>query len=809
MTFIRSLFEELPSLRERGVISEDTQEKIAAHYDAEISEFDKAQEVFRQKEKERHEARKKSMVPFLVLLFSIISGVLMGSGIIYLIAFNWDSFSDALKTCIAFFILVIPQGVAGYFIFFSKKPAGKGLIEGLSALWILLFAAVMVLIGFIYKLPPDNSSFFFLWSVAALGVVYLFRSYSALAAYIVLVLLDACFIRSSGGIGTIFLIQIAALLPLWFLEKKNGNRAKSLFIKYIMIGSFITGLGIATMVSGIWIPAYANLFVFLVIASYFFKDGSAVYRYIGLAGLGVLAALLLVNPLWMETGWNFFRSGGVFNTLAAITDCLLTAGLFVGNILFAVRLILRKQMNRIAGIALFAGIAVSVVFLLVAISILNTETAPLALVCVEVCIIIFCVWSEFAFPRNILLAPVSFALFMPVLIKLITLLFIPQFQHGLVTLAFPAAIMLVYCSSTHACNNVWKNLSLAFAGVFIFIISFGNVVKASSLDPGLLIFGNSGYAVFIVASLFVAAFLTLVPIIRKKIDIHFPVILLPVMLPVLFVSVTVWGFDPEIAGNLVTLLMVLWMFFSLYRNLYKKENGVQIAVTYASALIIFIRMIVYVFALPQIWSFMFLSIPLFFVFLYFSSACFEKQIIFKASAAFKTIAIVSSGLIAFFFTFPEIIGNSMISMEHVTAGENILPVILIVTLFIGTYGMFFFMAYYRVSLNYIASLLPVALIFVLGDVLLGSSEFIGALLIMFCMLAACISGFYRGFKKLSLSTINGYVIFFIVAILVRLFMTDVSLLFRGFALVAAGAGILVLNLLLPRFFKRKKEEEHG
>lgn len=147
-----NFLKDLPELIKADVISIETADKIRSYY----------------KSKEQQSSNK------LLISFGILGSLLIGLGIILIIAHNWDDLSNNLKTICAFFPLLIGQIVAIY-VFIKQRES----IAWREASAVFLFIAVAVcisLISQIYNIPGSIASFMLTWLLLTIPLVYTLRS---------------------------------------------------------------------------------------------------------------------------------------------------------------------------------------------------------------------------------------------------------------------------------------------------------------------------------------------------------------------------------------------------------------------------------------------------------------------------------------------------------------------------------------------------------------------------------------------------------------------------------------------------------
>lgn len=158
----------------------------------------------------------------LLTIFGIFGSLLVGLGIILVLAHNWDDFSKTIKTAFAFLPLLIGQFIVGFSILKKKSNTW------LEASGVFLFFAVgssISLISQIYNIPGNLSSFLLTWILLCLPLVYLLKSKAVFLLTLVFLTIYACDVgyNFSGIRATpwLYLLVITLLLPNYFKLLKN------------------------------------------------------------------------------------------------------------------------------------------------------------------------------------------------------------------------------------------------------------------------------------------------------------------------------------------------------------------------------------------------------------------------------------------------------------------------------------------------------------------------------------------------------------------------------------------------------------
>ena len=143
-----SLKKDIVELQKANVITPQIASEIQAYYDAKFGDKDSK----------------------LFLIFGNIGAVLVGLGLILIMAHNWDRMNRWIKILIAFTPLVLGQIFCAYS--YIKKSSSLAWKEGSSIFLFLSIGGCISLISQIYHLPGDVSSFTFVWLLLTLPIIY-------------------------------------------------------------------------------------------------------------------------------------------------------------------------------------------------------------------------------------------------------------------------------------------------------------------------------------------------------------------------------------------------------------------------------------------------------------------------------------------------------------------------------------------------------------------------------------------------------------------------------------------------------------
>ena len=151
----KRLQKDLSELIDAGILTEGTAADITAYY----------------KDKE------KEAPNLLMIVFGILGALLIGLGIILILAHNWEFFSRPLKTAIAFIPLLVGQGLCGFTLW--RQSDSVAWREASSTFLFIAIGACISLLSQIYNIEGSLSGFTLMWMGLALPVIYVMRSSAA------------------------------------------------------------------------------------------------------------------------------------------------------------------------------------------------------------------------------------------------------------------------------------------------------------------------------------------------------------------------------------------------------------------------------------------------------------------------------------------------------------------------------------------------------------------------------------------------------------------------------------------------------
>ncbi|MCX5707964.1 MAG: DUF2157 domain-containing protein [Candidatus Omnitrophica bacterium] len=290
---LKWLYQELPILVGKGIISQENAGRIKDYY-GQLSERGKKN-------------------TFLIIS-SVVGSLLIGLGIISLIAHNWDQFSRSTRTVLSLAPVVIGILLTGWAL--AKDRASDQLKESTTAFLTLMIGASISLICQTYNISGSWQSFVLTWMLLSLPLVYLA---AVTVPGIIYVIGITCWaighIWGDTGLALYYWPLIAVIAPhfIYILKRDSFKVRLNLLSVFLAISTALfTSLLLGNILPHLWMISLPIIFAAMYLAGThrFFsaiRDWQKPFYYIGELGVVVLLIILSYRWPWSNMDWMFFR----------------------------------------------------------------------------------------------------------------------------------------------------------------------------------------------------------------------------------------------------------------------------------------------------------------------------------------------------------------------------------------------------------------------------------------------------------------------------------------------------------------------
>lgn len=276
------LYRELPELIQRGVLTPETAEQLKKHYGP---------------------VETTTGTRTFLMIFGVIGVVLVGLGIILILAHNWAALSKLTRLFISVGLLVVAQIASGMTLYMKRNS--KVWLESTATLQFLMVGASIALVGQTYHLGENTDTFIRTWMLLALPLIYLMHSRFVAVLYVIGV---TCWASSSAYSPETQLIWLflALVIPYyWHLIRTDRYANTTIIACWILNICFYISFAAAfsRTIDQLGPLLYSALFTINYLSGVlWFKDDKTnwqmPFKVIGLAGNTVLLFMLTFNDIW-------------------------------------------------------------------------------------------------------------------------------------------------------------------------------------------------------------------------------------------------------------------------------------------------------------------------------------------------------------------------------------------------------------------------------------------------------------------------------------------------------------------------------
>lgn len=319
-----NMIKDIPELVKADVISQETADRIRDFY---------------RKQGEQSTNR-------LFIVFGILGAILVGLGIILIIAHNWDELSRTTKTLLAFLPLLVGQVICG-FVLLKKQDSVAWRESGTSFLFFSVGASIS-LVSQIYNIPGNLSSFLLTWMLLCLPLIYVMKSSIASLLYLIGITYYACetsYWTYPSSESYFYWILLLTIIPHYYLlYKKKPESNFMIFHNWLIPLSVIITLGtVAKRTDELMFIAYFSLFGLICLIGdldFFTKQSprNSGYKVLGFLGTIVLLLTLSFDWLWEDLRGEDFLFSEVITSPEFFASAIIS--------LFAVGLLVLQLKNK-------------------------------------------------------------------------------------------------------------------------------------------------------------------------------------------------------------------------------------------------------------------------------------------------------------------------------------------------------------------------------------------------------------------------------------------------------------------------------
>jgi hypothetical protein len=291
---IRWLRAELPELVSSGVLTSEAAEALERHYAAQPPE----------------EPRRIGFI-----LSAILGSLLVGAGVILLVAHNWDFLSRPIRCAIAFAPLVLSQALAIFVL--ARRRESAPWRESAAILNVAAIGTAIALVAQTYQMQGDFARFIFVWMLLAIPVVYLLRTSAGLSAYFIGTMVWVLSSKTGDLFGVrpndlwVWLLIFLGLPAFVESLRRNRNGFGTLLAaaSLALAAAFALGATDSLGARSFWRCAFAAYWSVVYLAGVgFFKDWRPTrgHPFVAIGWIGILSLTIFLSfkDSWRTNQWQ-------------------------------------------------------------------------------------------------------------------------------------------------------------------------------------------------------------------------------------------------------------------------------------------------------------------------------------------------------------------------------------------------------------------------------------------------------------------------------------------------------------------------
>ncbi|MBK6962860.1 MAG: DUF2157 domain-containing protein [Bacteroidales bacterium] len=324
------ILKEIPELLDAGIISQDTADKINDYF----------------LKKSRRSPNR------LFLVFGLLGAILVGLGVILIVAHNWDELSRLNKTIFSFLPMFAGQLLCAFVLI--RKADNQVWKESSTAFLFLAIGATISLVSQVYHIPGNLGSFLFTWMLIGLPLIYVMNSSVASMFYLTGITWYACetgyFTYPASEPYFFWLLLLLALPHYYLLYRRDPGSNFFTFHSLLIPLSVVITLGtLAKNDENLMFISYISLFGLLFMIGNMSPMTRLKQRSNGYSVLGSLGTISLLLFLSFDWFWRSLRIDGFFLRASVTSPEFITAVMisFCAGALFYLQMKTRKwnEMN--------------------------------------------------------------------------------------------------------------------------------------------------------------------------------------------------------------------------------------------------------------------------------------------------------------------------------------------------------------------------------------------------------------------------------------------------------------------------------
>jgi len=290
---VKWFYQQLPELVSRGIISQQNADQIQQYY-GQIADTGKK--------------------TFLVVC-SIVGALLIGLGIVSLIAHNWDQLGRPIRAILSMLPVIIGICLTGWALL--KRGSSDSYKEGTSLFLSLMIGASIALICQTYNISGDIRNFTLTWMLLTIPLVYLATATLPAVIYVIgITTWSLGYVWDNARVSFFYWLLILAVIPHFVMAIRDTK----FVVRSMLLSTFLAiSLGLVTswtLVSifpALWVISLPLVFsvVYLTGKQKFGQSGVTTswqqpFNRLGNLGIVIMSLILTYRWPWSENHSSYW-----------------------------------------------------------------------------------------------------------------------------------------------------------------------------------------------------------------------------------------------------------------------------------------------------------------------------------------------------------------------------------------------------------------------------------------------------------------------------------------------------------------------
>jgi uncharacterized membrane protein len=280
----RWLYGQLPELVENKILSNDNADALKEYYGEPEKKIDAAN--------------------VMLVAFGILAALLIGGGVIMILAHNWDELPHIVRVIMAFLPLAVAQIAGVYILMKNRGPAWS---ESCAVMISCGVCAAISIVAQIYHISGDFPRFMLTWALLTLPLVYFMRSSATAFLYMAQCVVWLYAAKNEHRELWLFWPLLAAVVP-HLLASLKADRTSQRSIWLLWGGMLAVTVSLGGIIdeynlSRAWVVVYTLFFSLSCLVAEKFWTGKIYIRsnpllIVGLPGVAIISFICSYGDFW-------------------------------------------------------------------------------------------------------------------------------------------------------------------------------------------------------------------------------------------------------------------------------------------------------------------------------------------------------------------------------------------------------------------------------------------------------------------------------------------------------------------------------